>query len=40
MRKLRYEIKDLRGFVLGVGYINDSLLKEMNKNDYIKGGFP
>lgn len=36
MRKLRYEIKDLRGFVLGVGYINDSLLKEMNKNDYIK----
>ena len=36
MRKLIYEIKDLKGFVLGVGYLKDKILSEMNKNDYIE----
>lgn len=36
MSKLEYEIKNLKGFVLGVGYLKDKILKEMEKNDYIE----
>ncbi len=36
MRKLVYEIKDFKGFVLGIGYLKDKILKEMDKNDYIE----
>ena len=36
MRKLEYEIKNMKGFVLGVGYLKDKILKEINKNDFIE----
>ena len=31
MSKLEYEIKNFKGFVLGVGYLKDKILKEINK---------
>ena len=36
MSKLVYEIKKLNGFVLGVGYLKDKFLKEMDKNPNIE----
>ena len=36
MRKLVYEIKDLKGFVLGVGYLKEKIMKEIDKNDLIE----
>lgn len=36
MRKLIYEIKDLKGYVLGVGILKNKILTELNKNDYVE----
>lgn len=36
MSKLAYDIKNLKGYVLGVGILNDKILTCLEKNDYVE----
>lgn len=35
MSKLAYDIKNLKGYVLGVGILNDKILTALEKNDFV-----